>query len=104
MKRAHRMSADAGSCQDDQIACALRIMFYSEGNFKIISVFLDSMCFNRLVNMSAKFQANMNIYKPVPDFWATRQINARRAKKDMFDPGLIGLIRFHIKVTSINLR
>ena len=44
MKRAHRMSAD-GSCQDDQIACALRIMFYSEGNFKIISVFLDSNVF-----------------------------------------------------------
>ena len=45
MKRAHRMSADETVAKMAFFTCALRIMFYSEGNFKIISVFLDSDVF-----------------------------------------------------------
>ena len=44
MKRARRMSADAAVAKKIK-SCALRFMFYSEGNFKIISVFFYSDVF-----------------------------------------------------------
>ena len=60
MKRARRMSADAADAKMIKYHARSGLCFILKGILRLfLFFFFTLMCFNRLVNMCAKFQANM---------------------------------------------
>ena len=59
MKRARRMSADAAVAKMIKYHARSGLCFILKGILRLFLFFFTLMCFNRLVNMCAKFQANM---------------------------------------------
>ena len=59
MERARRMSADAAVAKMIKYHARSGLCLILKGILRLFLLFFTLMCFNRLVNMCAKFQANM---------------------------------------------